>query len=208
MQKTGQKWICYPISRKFSTYKYNRRERERKRMLQKMDRIHLKIYYYLYHINFMRIHAHSCAFIYSFPYSKGESWQNIFPACTTTHEIALVDGLVRYNPKKRLTAAEVHRLLYLIGGFSSSFSFPHFFLQNSTATVQIHHKYNLPIYPSYCTPKFFFIHIMCTSIYYTYIYRIHLSDVFHIFHFTDAESGVFHAIYLIALLYMYSVLFI
>lgn len=45
--------------------------------------------------------------IHSFSHSKGESWQNVFPTCTTANEIALVDGLVQYNPKKRLTAAEV-----------------------------------------------------------------------------------------------------
>lgn len=44
---------------------------------------------------------------FSFSYSKGESWQNVFPTCTTFDEIALVDGLVQYNPRKRLTAAEV-----------------------------------------------------------------------------------------------------
>lgn len=47
-------------------------------------------------------------FPFSFSYSKGESWQNVFPTCTTFDEIALVDGLVQYNPRKRLTAAEVH----------------------------------------------------------------------------------------------------
>lgn len=45
--------------------------------------------------------------VHSFSHSKGESWQNVFPTCTTANEIALVDGLVQYNPKKRLTAAEV-----------------------------------------------------------------------------------------------------
>lgn len=49
-------------------------------------------------------------FPFSFSYSKGESWQNVFPTCTTFNEIALVDGLVQYNPRKRLTAAEVHIL--------------------------------------------------------------------------------------------------
>lgn len=42
-----------------------------------------------------------------FPNSKREEWVNIFPSFTTREEIGLVDGLVKYNPKKRLTAAEV-----------------------------------------------------------------------------------------------------
>ncbi|XP_055315627.1 cyclin-dependent kinase 20-like [Sitodiplosis mosellana] len=47
-----------------------------------------------------------------FSHSKGESWQNVFPTCTTANEIALVDGLIQYNPKKRLTAAETLNLDY------------------------------------------------------------------------------------------------
>lgn len=42
-----------------------------------------------------------------FPNSRGERWEDIFPSCTTRDEIGLVDGLVRYNPAKRLTAEEV-----------------------------------------------------------------------------------------------------
>ncbi|XP_058121488.1 cyclin-dependent kinase 20 [Anopheles ziemanni] len=41
-----------------------------------------------------------------FPNSRGERWEDIFPSCTTRDEIGLVDGLVRYNPAKRLTAEE------------------------------------------------------------------------------------------------------
>lgn len=44
---------------------------------------------------------------YSFSHSNGDKWENIFPTCTTYSELALVDGLVKYNPKKRLTASEV-----------------------------------------------------------------------------------------------------
>lgn len=43
----------------------------------------------------------------SFSHSNGSTWENIFPTCTAAEEIALVDGLVKHNPKKRLTAAEV-----------------------------------------------------------------------------------------------------
>ncbi|XP_055677209.1 cyclin-dependent kinase 20 [Lutzomyia longipalpis] len=39
----------------------------------------------------------------SFPHSKGEKWESIFPSCTTPQEISLVDNLVTYNPRKRLT---------------------------------------------------------------------------------------------------------
>lgn len=42
-----------------------------------------------------------------FPNSKREEWENIFPSFTTKEEIGLVDGLVKYNPKQRLSAAEV-----------------------------------------------------------------------------------------------------
>lgn len=42
-----------------------------------------------------------------FPNAKGERWEDIFPSCTTKCEIGLVDGLVRYNPSRRLTAEEV-----------------------------------------------------------------------------------------------------
>jgi hypothetical protein len=42
-----------------------------------------------------------------FPNSKREEWEKIFPSFTTREEIGLVDGLVKYNPKQRLTAAEV-----------------------------------------------------------------------------------------------------
>lgn len=44
---------------------------------------------------------------FSFTRSAGDKWENIFPSCTTFDELALVDGLVRYNPRKRLTPAEV-----------------------------------------------------------------------------------------------------
>lgn len=49
-------------------------------------------------------------FFFSFPHSKGQNWENIFPTCTTTDEISLVDGLVKYNPKKRLSAIQVRLL--------------------------------------------------------------------------------------------------
>lgn len=52
----------------------------------------------------MKTLVHVC---YSFSHSKGECWQNVFPTCTTSTEIALVDGLVKYNPRKRLSATEV-----------------------------------------------------------------------------------------------------
>jgi cell cycle related kinase len=42
-----------------------------------------------------------------FPNSKREEWENIFPSFTTREEIGLVDSLVKYNPKQRLTAKEV-----------------------------------------------------------------------------------------------------
>lgn len=42
-----------------------------------------------------------------FPNSKKEEWEKIFPSFTTKGEIGLVDSLVKYNPKQRLTAAEV-----------------------------------------------------------------------------------------------------
>ncbi|XP_063707441.1 cyclin-dependent kinase 20 [Culicoides brevitarsis] len=42
----------------------------------------------------------------SFPYSKGEPWENMFPTPTMREEIELVDALIQYNPKKRLTANE------------------------------------------------------------------------------------------------------
>lgn len=42
-----------------------------------------------------------------FPNSKREEWEKIFPSFTTKEEISLVDGLVKYNPKQRLTASEV-----------------------------------------------------------------------------------------------------
>lgn len=45
-----------------------------------------------------------------FPNSKREEWEKIFPSFTTKEEIGLVDGLVKYNPKQRLTAAEVSAL--------------------------------------------------------------------------------------------------
>ena len=41
-----------------------------------------------------------------FPISRGELWENIFPSCTTKEEIGLVDALVTYNPRRRLTASE------------------------------------------------------------------------------------------------------
>ncbi|CAO1427425.1 unnamed protein product [Diamesa serratosioi] len=42
-----------------------------------------------------------------FPNTRREEWINIFPSFTTKDELRLVDGLVVYNPYKRLTAAEV-----------------------------------------------------------------------------------------------------
>lgn len=42
-----------------------------------------------------------------FPNSKREEWIDIFPSFTTKEEIGLVDALVKYNPKQRLTAAQV-----------------------------------------------------------------------------------------------------
>lgn len=51
-------------------------------------------------------------FDHSFSHSDGDQWENIFPSFTTYNELALVDGLIRYNPKKRLTAKEVHSSLY------------------------------------------------------------------------------------------------
>lgn len=42
-----------------------------------------------------------------FPNSRREEWEKIFPSFTTKEEIGLVDGLVKYNPKQRLSAAEV-----------------------------------------------------------------------------------------------------
>ncbi|CRL05800.1 CLUMA_CG018828, isoform A [Clunio marinus] len=42
----------------------------------------------------------------SFPNSKREEWVKIFPSFTTKEEIRLVDDLVKYNPKHRLTASE------------------------------------------------------------------------------------------------------
>lgn len=42
-----------------------------------------------------------------FPNSKREEWEKIFPSFTTKDEIGLVDGLVKYNPRQRLSAAEV-----------------------------------------------------------------------------------------------------
>ena len=45
-----------------------------------------------------------------FPSSKREEWENIFPSFTTRSEIGLVDGLVKYNPKQRLSAAEVSKM--------------------------------------------------------------------------------------------------
>lgn len=42
-----------------------------------------------------------------FPNSKQEEWEKIFPSFTTKEEIGLVDGLVKYNPKQRLSATEV-----------------------------------------------------------------------------------------------------
>lgn len=47
---------------------------------------------------------------YSFSQSFGDSWTDVFPACTTHGELSLVDGLVRYNPRTRFTASEVNFL--------------------------------------------------------------------------------------------------
>lgn len=47
-----------------------------------------------------------------FPNSKREEWVNIFPSFTTREEIGLVDGLVKYNPKKRMTASEVSYFIF------------------------------------------------------------------------------------------------
>lgn len=44
---------------------------------------------------------------YRFPYSKGDVWENLFPSPTMREEIKLVDALIKYNPKKRLTANKV-----------------------------------------------------------------------------------------------------
>lgn len=52
-----------------------------------------------------------------FPDSKREEWEKIFPSFTTREEIGLVDGLVKYNPKQRLTAAEVSATYKLFTGF-------------------------------------------------------------------------------------------
>ncbi|XP_055587231.1 cyclin-dependent kinase 20 [Uranotaenia lowii] len=41
-----------------------------------------------------------------FPNAKGEHWEDIFPSCTASNEIGLVDELVQYNPARRLTATE------------------------------------------------------------------------------------------------------
>jgi hypothetical protein len=53
-----------------------------------------------------------------FPNSKREEWEKIFPSFTTKEEIGLVDGLVKYNPRQRLTAAEVSVKLYELLRFS------------------------------------------------------------------------------------------
>lgn len=45
--------------------------------------------------------------LYRFPYSKGDVWENLFPSPTMREEIKLVDALIKYNPKKRLTANKV-----------------------------------------------------------------------------------------------------
>lgn len=57
--------------------------------------------------------THDSLFIgYRFPESKGEQWPALFPSCTARAEIKLVDGLIRYNPSHRLTAAQVNNFYF------------------------------------------------------------------------------------------------
>lgn len=58
------------------------------------------------YILFRKIHAYIFC-IYSFPPTKRKKWESIFPSCTKKDEINLVDSLIRYDPKKRLSAQEV-----------------------------------------------------------------------------------------------------
>lgn len=47
-----------------------------------------------------------------FPESRGSRWERLFPSNTTRNEISLVDSLVKYNPKARLTASEAYQHKY------------------------------------------------------------------------------------------------
>lgn len=61
--------------------------------------------------NLNRKLKHIFCFFGSFPHTKREKWENIFPTCTSNHEISLVDELVAYCPSKRLSAESVRDLL-------------------------------------------------------------------------------------------------
>uniref|UniRef100_A0A336MKW1 Cyclin-dependent kinase 20 n=1 Tax=Culicoides sonorensis TaxID=179676 RepID=A0A336MKW1_CULSO len=52
-----------------------------------------------------------------FPYSKGDVWENLFPSPTIREEIKLVDALIKYNPKKRLTANKALNHEYFASNF-------------------------------------------------------------------------------------------
>ncbi|XP_037029321.1 cyclin-dependent kinase 20-like [Bradysia coprophila] len=50
----------------------------------------------------------------SFPPTKRKKWESLFPTCTKKDEIGLVDSLIRYDPKKRLSAKEALSHIYFI----------------------------------------------------------------------------------------------